>query len=307
MDAAKCLTNKEWEQYSQQKLSKQRSVLLIKHIQSCEICADMKEGIDSLHDPSALVQTIENIHARLDAKIAKSKPKPQIIPIYFWLGAAAILILSMGVIFFPLPKSEDVAEANSLSKPNISSSDAALNPNENKKMVQPKLIKPQSRLSKKSQVIPNPVEDLVVANEIQVEAKADMEEASPMVYKSIHEPTVLEKESDSKKQRMILPSNNFSNRNMDEDKLTIFNEEVRLLDSTLYKQTLKYVTQKKYDLAIEKLLVLSKDSNFKEEAFWLLADVYDKKGDIPSKIEVLRKLVILNGRYKKEAELLLTH
>ncbi len=305
MDAAKCLTNKEWEQYSQQKLSNQGIVLLNKHIQSCDICADIKEGIDSLHDASSLVQSVENIHARVDAKLAKSKP--QFIPIYFWLGAAAILIMSMGVIFFPLPTSTDVAEATSLSKPNISSSDAALNPNENKKLIQPKLVKPQSGLSKKPQVIPAPKEDLVVANETQLESIADMEEASSLAYKSLPESTVLEKEFVSKKQRMILPSNNMSNRNMDEDKLTIFNEEVRLIDSTMFKQVLDYVAQKKYDLALEKLLVLSKDSNFRVEALWLLADVYDKKGDTPSKNEVLRKLILLNGKYKKEAELLLAH
>lgn len=305
MDAAKCLTNMEWEQYSQQKLSNLGIILLNKHIQSCEICADIKEGIDSLNDTSTLVQTVESIQARVDAKIANSKAR--FIPNYFWLGAAAILILSIGVIFFPLPSSTDFAEAVTHTKPDVPSSDAALIPNENKKLVQSKNVKPRSGFSKKPQVIPTLEEDLVLANESQLEPIAAMEEVSSVALKSLPESTVLEKEFVSKKQRMILPSNNMSNRNMDEDKMTIFNEEVRLIDSTMFKQVLDYVAQKKYDLALEKLLILSKDTNFRVEALWLLADVYNRKGDAPSRNEVLRKLILLNGKYKKEAELLLAH
>lgn len=54
MDTTKCISDKDWERYSRNQLAAEEKAQLEFHVASCEICADIKEGIDSMKSPSNL-------------------------------------------------------------------------------------------------------------------------------------------------------------------------------------------------------------------------------------------------------------
>ncbi len=91
MDATKCISNQQWEAYSQGMLSKSQLDLLNAHVQSCEICADMKAGIDAMQHPENLVKHV----AAIDKKIAQKTQKPyaKIIAITAFVAIAATLLI----------------------------------------------------------------------------------------------------------------------------------------------------------------------------------------------------------------------
>lgn len=297
MDATKCLTSAQWEQYSQKDLIETEHVMLLQHTAHCEICLDIKEGIDQLKNPASLGQTVEKINARVDAKLADSKSK--VIPIYFWLGAAAIIIVSLGVVFFPLPKLQDTAVVQQdldNNKANLPSSDAQINTS-------------SQHIGK--QALPEvdiqtaPLEELPQPNLAYESETEDVPAPEQEEVKALKQMSVSAKEFESKKQRMILPANNMNNRNTEQVLNLDMHTANYWIDSANYKLALELIAQKDYSLALEKLQLLSTDTNFNAEALWLQADIYAKKGDLLARNEALKKLIQLNGKHKKEAELLL--
>ncbi len=91
MDATKCISNPHWEAYSQGKLSKTQLDLLNAHVQSCEICADMKAGIDAMQHPENLVKQVAVIDKKIAQKTQKSYAK--IIAITTFVAIAATLLI----------------------------------------------------------------------------------------------------------------------------------------------------------------------------------------------------------------------
>jgi hypothetical protein len=91
MDATKCISNPNWEAYSQGKLSKTQLDLLNTHAQSCEICADIKAGIDAMQHPENLVKQV----AAIDKKVTQKTQKPyaKIIAITAFVAIAASLLI----------------------------------------------------------------------------------------------------------------------------------------------------------------------------------------------------------------------
>lgn len=311
MDATKCLNSSQWEQYAQQNLSATENAMLLQHVVHCEVCLDIKEGIDQLKNPASLVQTVARINARLDAKLAP--PKSKVIPIYFWLSAAAVFIVSLGVVFFPIPQAKDTAVLQQdldINKVQLPSSDAQINTYEKEVLVQPAIKKPQN---KPKQEIPTvqlqtaPLEELPPPSIASVPEIEDVPAPVQEEVKALKQMSVSAKAFENKKQRMILPSNNMNNRNAEQELNLDMNVSDNGIDSTNYQLALELIARKDYTLALEKLQLLSTDKHFNVEALWLQADIYAKKGDLLAQKEALRKLIQLNGKYKKEAELLLNN
>lgn len=307
MDATKCLNNSQWEQYAQQNLGETEYAALLHHAAHCEICLDIKEGIDQLKKPTSLGQTVERINARVDAKLAA--PKSKVIPIYFWLSAAAIFIVSLGVVFFPLPKLQDTAVVQQdldNNKANLPSSDAQINTSKKEVLVQPEIRKPKT---KRIQALPEvdlkteSSEDLPLPSFVTATESEGMPVQEEV--KALKQLSVSAKAFESKKQGMILPANNMNNRNTEQVLNLDMHTANYWIDSANYKLALALIAQEDYTLALEKLQLLSLDTNFNAEAFWLQAGIYAKKGDLLAQKEALRKLIQLNGKYKKEAALLL--
>jgi hypothetical protein len=66
MDTTKCISNPVWEAYAAHTLEAFELEYLHKHVLHCEICADMKAGIDAMADSRLLVTQVERIHRKVD-------------------------------------------------------------------------------------------------------------------------------------------------------------------------------------------------------------------------------------------------
>lgn len=108
MDTSICITNPQWERYSAKTLSEKELHSLERHVVGCEICSDIKEGIDAMKNPASLTQTVSQLHTEVDRSLAAQKNK-----IFFWYwSAAAVLLLSVGISWFMLGKQNIVATNN---------------------------------------------------------------------------------------------------------------------------------------------------------------------------------------------------
>jgi hypothetical protein len=71
MDEQICISEQNWLKYSVGKLNADEIRLLNSHCQNCEICSDIKEGIDVMKTPTALESQINNINNKIDQKTKK--------------------------------------------------------------------------------------------------------------------------------------------------------------------------------------------------------------------------------------------
>lgn len=71
MDEQNCISEQNWLKYSVGKLNADEIRLLNSHCQNCEICSDIKEGIDAMKTPAALESQINNIKNQIDKKTKK--------------------------------------------------------------------------------------------------------------------------------------------------------------------------------------------------------------------------------------------
>lgn len=105
MDTSICITNPKWERYSAKTLREKELHSLERHVVGCEICSDIKEGIDAMKNPATLSQRVNQIHEAVDRSLAPSKNK---IVFWYW-SAAAVLLISLGISWFLLGKQDIVA------------------------------------------------------------------------------------------------------------------------------------------------------------------------------------------------------
>lgn len=94
MDTTKCIENKIWELYSEDKLSVAELQQLKEHAIGCEICLDIKEGIDAMQNPHTLKTKVEAI----DRKVEKiSQPSKRSFSTFWFSTAAAIFLFAIGL------------------------------------------------------------------------------------------------------------------------------------------------------------------------------------------------------------------
>jgi len=94
MDTTRCIENKIWELYSSGQLSEAENHQLSLHVIGCEICTDIKEGIDAMQNPNALKIKVEAI----DLKVEKYfKPTKRTISAFWFATAAAVFLFAIGL------------------------------------------------------------------------------------------------------------------------------------------------------------------------------------------------------------------
>lgn len=93
-----CISDAVWEQYALRKLPEPALAKLEAHCRNCEICSDIKEGIDLMAHPAGLPGRVALLKQR-----ARQYNKPvKKLPVY-WLASAAALFLiavSLSWLFF---------------------------------------------------------------------------------------------------------------------------------------------------------------------------------------------------------------
>lgn len=108
MDQLSCITDTLWLGYSNKTLSQSKIDMIHHHAETCEVCADIKEGIDAMAQPKNLVQTVTTINNRIDKLI---EPKRKLGILFYW-SAAAILIFGIGLSWFWVNTNQPIVKIN---------------------------------------------------------------------------------------------------------------------------------------------------------------------------------------------------
>ena len=89
MDTTTCISNDNWLAYSENKLGKDALMQLEQHVLHCEMCADIKGGIDTLARAQSLKKEVAILNNTVDEYLLTKKRRT-----LFWLysGIAAGLI-----------------------------------------------------------------------------------------------------------------------------------------------------------------------------------------------------------------------
>jgi hypothetical protein len=94
MDTLSCITNLQWERYSNKTLDEPDIHYLQEHVMVCEVCADIKEGIDAMLVPAMLAERVEAINMEVDEYLKnKGNNKSHL---WFW-SIAAMVVLGIGI------------------------------------------------------------------------------------------------------------------------------------------------------------------------------------------------------------------
>ena len=97
MDTTNCIENNIWETYANNTISEANLVYMKKHVKTCELCADVKEGIDAVLDKGLLIDKVNKVNKAVDEII---KQKNKIKPLIWYWSAAAILLVSFGLVWY---------------------------------------------------------------------------------------------------------------------------------------------------------------------------------------------------------------
>jgi hypothetical protein len=139
MDTKHCINNEIWDKYSKATLRDPEMKRLLTHAASCEICMDIKEGIDLMQKPIELHQRVVSINHRVDEFL---NPKPKHNFLFWYSSAAAIFLLAVGLSWLVFNKSNSDTVVKTIDK--IEQSEP-LNVFKTDSALLPEKIKPNSK------------------------------------------------------------------------------------------------------------------------------------------------------------------
>lgn len=335
MDSTHCIGNDHWKNYSNGSLKKEDFLYINSHIQTCEICKDIKDGIDLMEQKNSLSTIVLNIDKKVDHYLKPDKRSS----LFFWYwSAAAVLIFSIGITLYifvqkpsndfalnkTIPLQEIHKNADSISQ-KISQSEEV--ENQRIKKVVGHAVKDVKSIeiakADSKRISDETLKEIEKNNAVGMAKKADalsIENVENDLSKSSTDDALKTEEktradaksisdkgsfnSNSKYERPSTPSaanNNYRNNQAAE--IFTFNES----DSIQLKHAQILYNNQIYDSCIMVLDPMVKNgySKLKEDALYLKANAELQLHQNDSAQKTLRTLIKLNGRRKKEAQLLL--
>lgn len=125
MDPSECISNTIWESYAAKTLNKSDKLKLQKHAATCEICADIKAGIDALAKPENLYEYVQSINTKVDTYL---EPKKRKYNLWIYTGIAAVFIALLSITWFFVNNISNDKTAQAIhNTPQIQSSEIAVN------------------------------------------------------------------------------------------------------------------------------------------------------------------------------------
>lgn len=335
MDNLACINNTIWEAYANKTISQADFIYMTNHVKTCEICADVKEGIDAMSDSRLLVNKVDKVNSEVD-KIIKQKNKTRPL-VYYW-SAAAILFISVGLFWYnTLDFKKEIALKETFkpapkSEIELPQKDSIYN------YVPPKTK--ENKIDKNLAEVYKPTE--VKTEEVripQTESAADMEmlksmeaEVPQMEFKAAaaakYDTVSLARNDDSKSKENVsqkaismasvattkkskMPSipaaanNNAMNNNSDFVSNQVTNNS--FIDSVNFSKAQKAFNENHFDTCISLLnnIPFNPRSNYYEDALFLSAQTYLKQNKKAEAKNVLNVLINFRGKKQKEAKRLL--
>ncbi len=105
MDKQSCISNQLWIGYSAKTLSQADTDMILSHAETCEVCTDIKEGIDAMNKPESLNERVTGINKKADDYL---KPNRNLSLFWYW-SAAAILVFGIGFSWFLIDNEKQLA------------------------------------------------------------------------------------------------------------------------------------------------------------------------------------------------------
>ncbi len=334
MDTLACINNTIWEAYANKTISQADFIHMTNHVKTCEICADVKEGIDAMPDSKLLINKVDKVNSEVD-EIIKQKNKTRPL-IYYW-SAAAILFISVGLFWYnTLDFKEEIALKESF-KP-APKSEIELPQKDTIYNYVPKQIN-ENKTDKNLAEVYKPTE--VKKEEIpmpQLEKAADMEmvksvesEAPQMEFKAAaaakYDTVSLARNDDLKSKENVsqkaismasvattkkgkMPSipaanNNPMNNNSDFVSNQVTNNSY--IDSVNFAKAQKAFNENHFDscLNLLNIIQINPRSNYYEDALYLSAQTYLKQNKKAEAKNVLNVLINFKSKKQNEAKSLL--
>lgn len=335
MDTLACLNNTIWEAYANKTISQADFIYMNNHVKTCEICADVKEGIDTMPESKLLVDKIDKVNNKVDLLIKqKNKTRPLI---YYW-SAAAILFISVGLFWYnALDFKEEIAFKETLkpgpkSEIELPQKDSIYNyvlPQIKGNNIDKNLAEVYKSTKVKTEEVSIPqvesIADLEMvksmeSEEPQMEFKAaaaakydtvslarkdDFRSKENVIQKAISMANV----TTSKKGKMpsipAAANNNAMNNNSDFVSNQVTNNS--LIDSVNFSKAKKAFNENHFDscLNLLNIIQINPRSNYYEDALYLSAQTYLKQNKKVEAKNVLTVLINFKGIKQKEARSLL--
>ncbi len=331
MDTTSCIDNTTWEQYAKGGLSKAALAQLNTHVLSCEICADIKEGIDTMKHPALLMDRVGKINAAVDKKTThKSRTLNR-----WYIALAAALLLITGLTWY-------------VTKPDTQQNIAMVDvPVQQKEEIQPlksttpaqpkpapQHENPVQKQRKTTQADDNLAEDRIITQDDVKPADSQVEQATLSTEsggavpeedadltqtKSLAEPQQVMKEqvAEAKQKRNVRTSRksrSVSSIAQPSYKPTLNHEatnkafyEGNRIDSIRYFNATALYANSTYDSCVKELLPLTNEpsSFYYESSLLLLSKAYIALNKRVLAMPYLQRVIGLNGKYRNEAETLL--
>lgn len=334
MDTLGCINNTIWEAYANKTISQADLIYMTEHVKTCEICADVKEGIDAMPMPELLVDRVDKVNKGVDEIIKQKNSKKTLI--YYW-SAAAVLFISVSLFWYntldfkeeialketfkPAPKSEiELPQKDSIYNyvppalyENKTDKNLAKNykPNEIKKEEIP-MVQKESMADMESA-------KSIDADEPQMEAKESIALTDSVVTSRNDDFKSIEGRADKavslsdvsvvkKSKKLSIPAavNNNQLSNNLEYVSNQFPANFALDSSNFAKAQIAFNTNH-FDTCINLLnsIQMNPRSSFYEDALYLSAQTYLKQNKKVEAKNVLNVLINLKGKKQKEAKELL--
>jgi TolA-binding protein len=335
MDTLVCLNNTIWEAYANKTISQADLIYMNNHVKSCEICADVKEGIDAMLDTKLLVDKVNKVNSEVDVLIKQKNKKQPFI--YYW-SAAAILFISVGLFWYnTLDFKEEIALKETF-KP-APKSEIELPQKDSVYNYAPPQIKENNIYNNLAEVYkPTEVKEEEIPM-IQMESTADMEMVksveseepqieSKVAFAAKYDTVSLARNDDLKSKENVsqkvismasvtttkkgkLPSipaavnNNAMSNNSDFISNQVINNS--FIDSVNFAKAQKAFNENHFDTCINLLnnIQINHSSNYYENALYLSAQTYLKQNKKAEAKNVLNVLINLKGKKQKDAKVLL--
>lgn len=344
MDTTHCITNPTWELYAANKLGAKELAAIQKHAATCELCSDIKAGIDAMPNPALLSEEVNTLNQQVDEYLAPKKTKK--IPLWYW-SAAAVLLISLGIgwMYSSTAPKENVA-VKSTPQPQAAEIDTpSPAKTENEQQTPQENPKQKNTLYKKENTYEIPGEEKrdetlitdekfekdintesktldFLNNRLNTETNANKDELAeddlnvvvlPPIdtLSRLNRSTISSTKIDltKRKKESTLPTatmNNYFNNSHFELNNFSWADVNRTADSISYTNAKTYFDNTKYDSCITTLNnIVDKSSAYYQQALLLKAKTYIKQNKNEEAKSHLKALISLNGTLKKEAKQLL--
>lgn len=107
-----CFSEQELLDYISGNISEEKAKVIHNHINDCEICSDVVEGLEIISEPELFIANVENINNLIDNRIKKKKKKESFFTPIRSIAAAILILAAVGSVLIINQYSKNISTEN---------------------------------------------------------------------------------------------------------------------------------------------------------------------------------------------------